>query len=1240
MDTSALKKYAPQARNDFMNAVAQRAAHFGLSARGCADVQFQGDLALIEGRAFTAAEGRLQQKLAGKIAEEGFNAVLDSVAYSWFNRLVAIRYMELHDFLGHGYRILSHPEGKQQPQILEHAEKVQLPGLSRNRVIELKLAGDQDEILYRLLLIAQCNALHEAMPFLFEAVDNESELLLPDKLLHTNSLIRKLVQGIAEEDWQEIEIIGWIYQYYISAKKDEVIGSVVKTEDIPAATQLFTPNWIVKYLLHNSIGRRWLQLWPDSPLRHKMEYYVQTDEPAPGAEAAAPKALEELTLLDPACGSGHILVEAYDLFREMYRERGYRGRDIPRAILANNLFGLDIDERAAQLAAFALIMKARADDPDVLKGGIRMNIRCIRSSDGITAEEVHEALTKEDIVDRSGLPPSDEFEFSEELYAPLLHHLRQQTKGVGGSDEEKGNKKKADLEGFQRIRKILSLFKGEDAATFGSLIRIPEKLSSFLPELVVRTDRIAQGDDIIRKPVAKRFAPIVEQAWILSRHYDAVVANPPYMGSKGLNGTLKAFLRKHYESVKSDLFSAFIMRNCELATPEGQLGFMTPFVWMFIATYKQLREMIIDEKTITSLVQLEYSGFDGATVPICAFTLENRFNAHYKGGYVRLADFRGTDNQAPKTLEAIASPDCGWFYRASARDFKKNPGSPIAYWASEQVRNVFSENVPLEMLGNTHQGLATGKNERFLRLWFEVALHKISFNTKSTTETETIHYKWYPYNKGGEFRRWYGNQDYVVNWENNGYEIRNFFDDQGQLRSRPQNVDTYFKASISWSKISSGFPAFRYFPTGFIYDVAGTSIFAENIGTRNTLLHFCNSIVCQNLLAILSPTLNFEVGHIKSLPVHKNIVAHKFEQALISTSKADWDSYETSWDFSSFPLLRPEFSQRLLKERYEALRHFWMEQTLEMQQLEEENNRLFIEAYGLEAELEPHVPLEEITLTCNPWYRFKGKSAEEVEEEDPETGFPMNQALEKRLLTETMKELVSYVVGCMMGRYSLDEPGLVYAEGGNVNFDASRYRSFPVCEDGMIAVTAFPWFENDGAQGFERFLRAALGTEEEKVLEENLRFVAGGLGAGGGGFREGLRRYFTDDFFKDHVQRYQKRPIYWLFTSGKHKGFQCLVYLHRYHEGTLSRMRTAYVLPLLGHMGRRLEHLEAEREQATGTTQKKGLDREIRILEAQREEVRGFADRLRHAADERIVLDLDDGVLENYRKFEGLVAPF
>src|SRR5690554_462149 len=639
MNTANIKKYAPKARNNFIAAVTKQAARYGITAKGVEPMEQRGDIALIGENALPKAIAPARKALERMVEQVGFAQAMEQAAYSWFNRLCAIRYMEIHDFLDHGRRVLSTANGDPgTPQILDDCLDISLPGLDPQQVAELKLDGNKDEELYRELQLTQCHALHEAMPFLFVAVDDATELLLPDNLTKTDSLIRELVSAIPEDDWQDVEIIGWLYQFYISEKKDQVIGKVVKSEDIPAATQLFTPNWIVQYLVQNSVGRQWLQTYPDSPLRNQMPYFIEPGEQPPEVQAQLDETLpdaidpESIKVLDPACGSGHILVEAYKILKAIYEERGYRSRDIPQQILKHNLFGLDIDDRAGQLAGFALMMLAREDDrrlfSRVAEGDVTLNVLSLKEAGHLDLPQLWQDLNLSGDWQQGS--------------SQSLFESEQVDLSSASADER-----------YQLLQRTLERF--EEAKTFGSLIEVPEEDAAPLKALVDELEQLARTGDVMQKPAAEMLLPYIQQAWILAQRYENVVANPPYMGSKYQAPAVKKYLKEAYKGYEKDLFSAFIIRNLALTKECGQLGFMTPFVWMFISSYEQLRKYLITEKTITSLIQLEYSGFDGATVPICTFTLENAHNPYFRGGYVRLSDFRGAAEQGPRALEIIGA---------------------------------------------------------------------------------------------------------------------------------------------------------------------------------------------------------------------------------------------------------------------------------------------------------------------------------------------------------------------------------------------------------------------------------------------------------------------------------------------------------------------------------------------------------------------------------------------------------
>jgi len=1185
MNTSHIKSYAPKARTAFIAAMTKRAALFGIHessipAMGIEPLEQKGDLALIGDRAFPASIIRPRAALVKKVEQLGFAQAMEQAAYSWFNRLCAIRYMELKDYLEHGHRVLSAADGSAAtPQILEDCLDIDLPGLDKQLITELKLDGNKDEELYRELLLAQCHALHQAMPFLFEAVDDATELLLPGNLTKTDSLIRELVSAIPEEDWANIEIIGWLYQFYISEKKDQVMGKVVKSEDIPAATQLFTPNWIVKYMVQNSLGAQWLATYPDSPLKAQMEYYIepaeQTDEVKAQLAAITPESLnpEELTLIDPASGSGHILVEAYDLFKAIYLERGYRQRDVAQLILEKNLFGIDIDGRAAQLTGFALMMKGRADDRRLFERGVKLNIMALVDSTSCDPEVLANGVKLADYRLQLG-----------------------------------------DLTVLKRLF--------EHATTFGSLIQVSEELAKKLPAMKQLCK--ASTRDLFVADELKRLRPLVQQAELLAAQYHAVVANPPYMGSGGMNAPLKRFAKDYFPGAKNDLFACFIERAYSLTNDEGRSALVTMQSWMFLSSFQQMRERLLREKTISTMTQIGFNSFPSLNSKIAmatVFSLMNRHIAGYRSAFMNL-------NQAAQSADKRAvflERDARNRFEVSADDFNKVPGSPIAYWVSDRFREVFTTSPQLGSLAKPRQGLATSDNNRFLRQWFEPSVGQIGFGKTSLEEASESECRWFPCQKGGPIRKWYGNHDFVVNWEDDGRELLEF---AASLYGSPtrtiKNIPFYFREGITWGTISLNL-SMRFSPAGFVFETKGAMCFAETTDELMAIMGFANSPLVNHFLLALSPTLDFHEGPVGRLPYLANIglAAVGAARECAAIAQADWDAYERSWDFQSLPLLKASTEPTpTLESSYTAWTTQNRDTIVEMQRLEEENNRLFIDAYDLGDELTPDVPIEQITLTVNPAYRYGGK---------------LNEAeLWMRFREDSMQELVSYSIGCMLGRYSLDEPGLIYAHSGNQGFDPSCYASFPADADGILPLTDKEWFADDAANRLIEFISVAW---DKTHLEANLRFLADNLSPKKTeSSRDTLRRYLCDNFFKDHLQTYKKRPIYWLFSSGKQKAFQCLVYLHRYNEGTLARMRTEYVIPLSAKLSSYAAKLEKDIEASNSTTEKKRLEKELTTLHNQQAELATFDEKLRHHADQRISLDLDDGVKVNYGRFGDLLA--
>lgn len=1206
MNKNNLKSYAQNARREFMKAVTQSATVYGINEKKALPCEEKGDFCFISGKEFPKSVFSQRKALEDHIQSKGFYQAMEDAAYSWFNRFAAIRFMELKGYLSHGYRVLSHPEGKREPEILEKAQYIdRLDGLTKDKIIQLKLDSKEEE-LYNRLLLAQCNELSRAMPFLFEKINDYTELLMPKYLLRNDSLIRAMVNEIPEEDWDSVEIIGWLYQFYISEKKDEVIGSkkAIKTEDIPAATQLFTPNWIVKYLVQNSLGAKWLNTYPSSSIKQEMEYYIEPAKQAPEVveeiKKMTPVTLnpEELTVMDPACGSGHMLVEAYNLLKSIYLERGYRKHDIPKLILEKNLYGLEIDGRAAQLSGFALMMKAREDDRQIIGNGINLNILCLKATKHINVNDTLRNLDSL-LTGQYSSFPSEKYKFMGVADGPLFANQTM--------PEEKNRKSQFILE---NIKRLLELF--AEAETLGSLIRIPSEIGNNLSTIKKEIESLdisgkLEGDAV------NLLEPIFRQAEVLYQKYDVVIANPPYMGGNGMNTILKDFAKTQYPYTKSDLFAMFIERGFEMAKEDiGFNAMVTMQSWMFLSSFEKCRELWMETKTITTMAHLgarAFSTISGEVVTVTAFTFLNEHIGKYKAHFLRLINY----NEEEKRQGIINKKNA--FSQTMQDDFKKIHGSPIAYWVSDRVREIF-RNKKIIDYATLFQGIITGDNEKFVRFWYECSIGKITLNATTIDGLDIRNKYWVPYNKGGEKRRWYGNQELIVNFHEKG---RNF------TRGKHQFSDFYFKPCFSWTYISSSSLATRYFPVGFLWDVHGSSAFPykkENIFVFASLIA---SKVGYYLLNVINPTISFQVENIAALPIVKLDCYTEFivkqTNRQIAIAENDWNFYEFSWHFKQLAILKADIKSINLNMSYQNYRSQCQQMTDEMKQLEEENNRIFIEVYGLQDELTPDVLIKEITLFANPHYRYNSNL----------TG----DEREKRFKADTIKELIGYAIGCVMGRYSLDKPGLIYAHNVNIGFDPSQYKTFPADKDGIIPITDTEWFDDDVLVKLVKFIEAVWGKE---TLEENLDFIAESLNRRSGETsRDAIRRYFVNDFYKDHLKTYKKRPIYWLFSSGKQKAFQALVYLHRYNMGTLSRMRTEYVLPLQGSISRHIEHLKKDKETALTSAGTK-IQKEINILGKQDEELLSFDEKLKHWADMKIELDLDDGVKVNYDKFGDLLA--
>ncbi len=1135
MNKTAIKNFAIWARNKLITDIQYRAGLMGITVDGIKDPLPQStgtmefyDIGTSEPYAITGDAIPQRKKLVEVIRRKekdssyatAYKYILEEVAYTWFNRLIAIRFMEVNDYLPSHIRVLSSESGKIEPDLVTTPfdAELSLTTEEEQTILRLKNENKLDE-LFRLLFIKQCNALRSILPKLFERPEDYTELLLNLSVVDKEGVIYHLVHDIDENDFNiekngQVEIIGWLYQYYISERHDQIINiykGTVKTEDVPAATQLFTTDWVVQYMVDNSLGKYWIERNPQSSLRVNLKYLaVPKDGTIPHIDEKVEP--QSLTFFDPCMGSGHILIYAFDVLMDIYEECGYSARDAASEIIRHNLFGLDIDPRAYQLAYFSLMMKARQYDRRFFTREIEPQIYCPKSE--------------------------------------------------------------------------------TDLVQFGSLVQV-DTLEEKPQEPTDLTLFNMNYEDVLNDWNFRR---------LLTQKYVAVCTNPPYLNK--YNPQLKDYVIENYKDYSGDLFSVFIYRNLLLCQPDGYCGFMTPFVWMFIKTYEKLREFIIRNKSITTLIQMEYSAFEEATVPICSFVLQNK-RVSEPGLYFRLSDFKGgMEVQRQKVLEAIANPDCSYFYEAQQSNFDKIPGSPVAYWLSEKAVSAYGYG-KISDVAVTKQGFKTGNNDLFLRLWFEVPKSKISiFEGK----------KWFPCNKGGDFRRWYGNQEYVVEWENDGFRLVNYRDKTGKQLSRPQNIQYNFKEGITWTYISSALISLRYSPSYMMFESAGPLCLVNNSSYLEYMLGYLNSCVAQYYLLALEPTIRYSEGTLLKLPYIQEFseITSKYVQSCINAAKMDWDSYETSWDFQRHPLLR---SVSRLADAYAAWKAECGERFQQLKKNEEELNRIFIDIYGLQDELTPEVADRDVTV-----HRIF-----DTKDDVPESMQGSNYVRAKR---DEIVSLLSYAVGCIFGRYSLDVDGLAYAGG---EWDAGKYKTFLPDHDDVIPITDEEYLEDDIVSGLCDWLKAVYGAD---TLEENLDFIAGALGGKGNSSREAIRSYFLKDFFKDHCKTYQKRPIYWLFDSGKQNGFKALIYLHRYTPDTIGNLRVDYLHKMqrvyeseINRMQDMIDHSTNAREVAASTKRKEKLQKQLK-------ECRDYDEMIAHLALSRIKLDLDDGVKVNYEKIQ------
>ena len=1192
MDKNAIKKYAVWARQELITRVAQRAAKYGITEMEMVPASAES----VNGTLLTATEKRQRSALISQISHKGYNEVIEEVAYTWFNRFTALRFMEVNGYLPNHVRVFTDDNNAFHPQILTEAINLELDGLDMEKVFALKNANSKDE-LFKYLVITMCNSFSSILPEMFQKIDDYTELLFPDNLLREGSVIEKMIALINEEDWKDkVQIIGWLYQYYNNEPKDKVFADLKKNvkiskENIPAATQLFTPDWIVRYMVENSLGRLWVDGHSDFD-KSEWKYYLEEAEQEESVKAQLDKlradsknlSPEDIKFIDPCMGSGHILVYAFDVLMQIYLSQGYTERDATSLIVEKNLFGADIDKRAYQLAYFAIMMKARQYDRRFLTRGIKPNL--------CNLQDIAE-------IDASKLT--------------------------------------GELGAFAR--------QFADCDTYGSLIEVQQfdidKVKTLIDDYDENLDTIGYTE----------FLPKMLGAYkIFAQKYDVCCTNPPYMGGSGMNVTLTDYVKEKYPDSKSDLFAVFIERCGQLAKANGFYAMITQHAWMFLSSYEKLREKLM-LKTTVNMAHLGARAFDeigGEVVQTTAFVNYNSHIAEYKGTYARLVDIVGENEKKEAFL--------GGEYRHAAKqeNFAKIPGAPVAYWVGENVFAAYKY-PNLDEVAKPRHGLATSDNNRFLRLWQEVDINKTSLYCKKNHEK-----KWYPMNKGGSFRRWYGNLEWLINYENDGKEIKDFAISIYKCSSRTiQNTQFYFKKCITWSALSSGTFSVRWSDEGALFGSGGYCAFTDDI-IENYITALLNNKVCALFLSMVSPTLNYEVGHIKTIPVifdeFRKPYIDELVQENITISKTDWDSYETSWDFQRHPFLEnmsacgyadEDIDRKFTVESsFSSWKYICNQRFTQLKKNEEELNRIFIDIYGLQDELTPEVEDKDVTVHY----------IVDTKDDIPESLKGSSYVRTKR---DEIVSLISYAVGCMFGRYSIYKDGLIFA-GEKFSMqafvDKTNERSGTVSEeeiirayhdegvvisdmyapdpDNCIPITDEEYFEDDIVGRFVEFIRVVYG---EDTLEQNLDFIAQALGNRGNTSRQVIRNYFLNDFFNDHCKIYQKRPIYWLFDSGKKNGFKALIYMHRYQPDTVARIRTDYVHEQQSRYRTALADLET-RIASASTAERVKLGKQQKTIREQAEELHQYEEKIHHLADQMIAIDLDDGVKVNYSKFQEVLA--
>lgn len=1169
MNKTAIKNFAVWARRELIEKVTKKAKIYGIEK----DKEMKEMDTALNGQVLTSDDKKARRILIEKIDKDGFDETIEEVAYTWFNRFIAIRFMEVNGYIPSHIRVFTSENNEFEPQILSEAIHIDLPGLDKSKVLELYNAGNKEEELFNYLFITQCNALNEVLPGMFQKLNDYTELLLPDGLLRDDSVIDVMISEIPEEDWKEqVQIIGWLYQYYNTEPKDEVFSrpksEKIQKEDIPAATQLFTPDWIVRYMVENSLGRLWIEGHPDDELKENWKYYIEEAEQEKEVEEQLSKIRkeyeeikpEDIKCIDPAIGSGHIGAYLFDVLIQIYESYGYKRRDAVSSILENNIYGLDIDERARQLAYFSLMMKARQYD------------RRFLSRRNIPQPKIY-------AIEESNFFKTENGKIIIEYFAN------------GDNDLMK------DIDVI--IEDMM------DAKEYGSIINVN---SVNFEAIYNRFEEIENEEfmNLYGMAAVEQLLPLVKQAEILSSKYDVVVTNPPYMGSTGMNPKLSSYLKKNFNDTKMDLFAVFIEKWCGMLKPYAYNSMVTMQSWMFLSSYEKMREEIFNKMTISTLMHMDNMVMKiafGTAVTI----LRNISMDNYKGTYnhIKLEDIV---NDVPVEFPVRKNS----YAQTSVENFKKIPGTPVAYWASETIITAFQEGKQMDNYIDSFQGIITGNNNKFLRFWHEVCNTKIPFHKVKMSDIDLKTQYWIPYNKGGAFRKWYGNQEYVVNWKNGP-------DDKTRGKKIFQNY--YLRNYVSWSYLTSSTLATRYFPDGFLWDVAGSGIF-----DKSDYLFYLQGLIGSKVgikfLKFINPTMNYQVENILQIPVlvdeTKKEIIESIIKENIAEAKKDWDMHEVSWDFDKSPLLTYKVDARI-ENAYELYKQEINKRFNKLKENEEILNDIFIKIYNLEDELTPEVSDRDITVAKI----FDSKK--DIDEEIKGNKYVMTRE-------DVVKNFLSYFIGCAMGRYSLDEEGLVFAGG---EFDSSKYTIFKADGDGILPITDEEYFEDDIVELFVKFLKITFGEEH---LNENLDFIASELkGKKSDSSRERIRNYFLNDFYKDHCKMYQKLPIYWQYDSGKNDACKGLFYLHRYDKDMFARIRISYVFEVQDRYKQELVRVEYTIAESSGNKkielQKRADALKKKIIESQQ-----FEEKVQHIADSYIEIDLDDGVKENYKIFKDVLA--